>query len=106
MDAFPVFFIFLITVFVIVLIILWTMLPFILLGTNKRLDTIIQLLQPPKTAVSGDNPLETEVIKLLEEMNYFSAQETAKKNLHITEREFSDLYQKLKKEGKVKWKMT
>lgn len=108
---------------VVVLIVIWIVLPFIVMGTNKRLDTIIELLKHNDRVSSSEGKLgpeeqipnpsatqkttkafsEEELIKLLEEENYFSAQEAAKKNFGMTEREFSDLYYRLKAEGKVRW---
>jgi hypothetical protein len=107
---------------VVVLTVIWIVLPFIVMGTNKRLDTIIELLKHNNRLLFSEGKLgpeeqipnpsstqkttkafsEEEIIKLLEEENYFSAQEAARKNFGMTEREFSDLYYRLKAEGKVR----
>jgi len=47
MEQFGGLFILLISVFLVILIILWILMPFLIMGTNHRLDRIINMLTVP-----------------------------------------------------------
>lgn len=91
----------------IVVIIVLVIIVFLMSGTNRRLDTNIQLLNKSILANQRtfDASTEQAVADLLNNNSAKTAEKIAREKFGITEDEFTTLYYKLNKEKRLRFKI-